>query len=142
MLLYFQSIFTISFLCSTTAIILLDSIFSFVENCSYRCVSAFQSRYRITPLFLLSITAGIATCIIIGQLFVYFTKQFFPFPGVSIKLIVEEYLQTVSNFQFKVEFDPTLLHDTSFNFDNRIFVEHNHLYHWHQMMPEEFNIDG
>ena len=68
--------------------------------------------------------------------------QYLPFLGITIKVIIEDYLQCVSNYHLQIQFDPTLIHDQSFNFANRVFVEHNHLYHWHQMMPDEFNIDG
>ena len=59
-----------------------------------------------------------------------------------MKVIIEDYLQGVSNFHLKIEFDPTLIHESTFKFISRVFVEHNHIYHWHQMMPDEFNIDG
>ena len=61
---------------------------------------------------------------------------------MSIKIIIEEYLHSVSNLHLQVEFDPTLIHGKPFDYANRAFVEHNHLYHMHQMMPDEFNIDG
>ena len=37
-------------------------------------------------------------------------------------------------------FKPDLLFGEPFQYQNRIALEFNHLYHWHPLMPEVFNI--
>ncbi|XP_063432560.1 prostaglandin G/H synthase 2-like [Mytilus trossulus] len=62
--------------------------------------------------------------------------------GSMIRITVEEYVQQLSNYNFKLLFDPTLLFGEPFQYQNRIALEFNHLYHWHPLMPDDFNIGG
>lgn len=63
-------------------------------------------------------------------------------PGETIKIIIEEYVQHLSGYLFKLKFDPSLLFKEQFHYSNRIAVEFVHLYHWHSLMPDSFLING
>ncbi|KAF7687302.1 prostaglandin G/H synthase 1 [Silurus meridionalis] len=62
--------------------------------------------------------------------------------GETIRIVIEDYVQHLSGYQLKLKFDPTLLFKSQFQYQNRIAVEFNHLYHWHPLMPNSFFIDG
>ncbi|KAJ8300006.1 hypothetical protein KUTeg_021525 [Tegillarca granosa] len=62
--------------------------------------------------------------------------------GETIKIVIEDYVQHLSNYHFQLTFNPKLLFGELFQYQNRISVEFNHLYHWHPLMPSEFNISG
>ncbi|XP_052223154.1 prostaglandin G/H synthase 2-like isoform X2 [Dreissena polymorpha] len=62
--------------------------------------------------------------------------------GETIKIVVEDYVQHLSNYNFKLTFKPELLFGEAHQYSNRITAEFNHMYHWHPLMPEEFNISG
>lgn len=62
--------------------------------------------------------------------------------GEIIKIIIEEYVQHLSGYLFKLKFDPSLLFKEQFQYSNRIAEEFNQLYHWHSLMPDSFVIDG
>ncbi|KAK3600354.1 hypothetical protein CHS0354_015951 [Potamilus streckersoni] len=62
--------------------------------------------------------------------------------GETIKIVIEDYVQHLSNYNFQLTFKPELLFDTPHQYQNRIAAEFNHLYHWHPLMPESFNISG
>ncbi|XP_071097198.1 prostaglandin G/H synthase 2-like [Haliotis cracherodii] len=62
--------------------------------------------------------------------------------GETIKIVIEDYVQHLSNYNFELMFKPDLLFGESFQYQNRIAVEFNHLYHWHPLMPSEFNVSG
>ncbi|KAL5011733.1 hypothetical protein ScPMuIL_010284 [Solemya velum] len=62
--------------------------------------------------------------------------------GETIKIVIEDYVQHLSNYHFRLSFKPHLLFGESFQFQNRISVEFNHLYHWHPLMPDTFNISA
>uniref|UniRef100_H3C1G5 Prostaglandin G/H synthase 1 n=1 Tax=Tetraodon nigroviridis TaxID=99883 RepID=H3C1G5_TETNG len=62
--------------------------------------------------------------------------------GETIKIIIEEYVQQLSGYFFKLKFDPTLLFKEQFQYSNRIAVEFDHLYHWHSLLPDSYLIDG
>lgn len=51
-------------------------------------------------------------------------------------------MQHLSNYNFKLTYSPELLFDRRFQYQNRISAEFNHLYHWHPLMPNTFNISG
>ncbi|TRY94615.1 hypothetical protein DNTS_001872 [Danionella cerebrum] len=59
-----------------------------------------------------------------------------------IIIVIEDYVQHLSGYRLKLRFDPTLLFTSHFQYQNRIAVEFNQLYHWHPLMPNSFNIDG
>ncbi|KAL2089463.1 hypothetical protein ACEWY4_014151 [Coilia grayii] len=61
--------------------------------------------------------------------------------GETIKIVIEDYVQHLSGYHFKLKFDPTLLFNSQFQYQNRISSEFNTLYHWHPLMPDTFHID-
>ncbi|XP_048845948.1 prostaglandin G/H synthase 2-like [Brienomyrus brachyistius] len=60
--------------------------------------------------------------------------------GETIKIIIEDYVQHLSGYNFKLKFDPELLFNERFQYQNRIASEFNTLYHWHPLMPDAFHI--
>lgn len=62
--------------------------------------------------------------------------------GETIKIVIEEYVQHLSGYLLKLKFDPTLIFSAQFQYQNRIALEFNQLYHWHPLMPDTFTIDG
>ncbi|KAF5894672.1 prostaglandin G/H synthase 2-like, partial [Clarias magur] len=62
--------------------------------------------------------------------------------GETIKIIIEEYVQHLSGYHFKLKFDPELLFNHPFQYQNRISSEFNTLYHWHPLMPDNIHIQG
>ena len=60
--------------------------------------------------------------------------------GETLKIVIEDYVQHLSNYNYKLLFKPDLLFGEPFQYQNRIALEFNHLYHWHPLMPEVFNI--
>lgn len=49
-------------------------------------------------------------------------------------------MQHLSRYKLKLTFDPELLFGVPFQYQNRIALEFNHLYHWHPLMPDNFDI--
>ena len=65
----------------------------------------------------------------------------FPWPtGETIKIVIEDYVQHLSGYHFKLKFDPELLFNQRFQYQNRIAAEFNTLYHWHPLLPDTFQI--
>ncbi|KAJ8270309.1 hypothetical protein GJAV_G00112790 [Gymnothorax javanicus] len=62
--------------------------------------------------------------------------------GETIKIVIEDYVQHLSGYHFKLKFDPELLFSARFQYQNRIASEFNALYHWHPLMPDSFHIQG
>uniref|UniRef100_A0A4W3ISC7 Prostaglandin G/H synthase 1 n=1 Tax=Callorhinchus milii TaxID=7868 RepID=A0A4W3ISC7_CALMI len=62
--------------------------------------------------------------------------------GETIKIVIEDYVQHLSGYYFKLTFNPELLFHGNFQYQNRIAVEFNHLYHWHPLMPDTFLVQG
>lgn len=62
--------------------------------------------------------------------------------GETIKIVIEDYVQHLSQYNFKLAFNPELLFGVPYQYQNRIALEFNHLYHWHPLLPEDFNISG
>uniref|UniRef100_A0A803TDU8 Prostaglandin-endoperoxide synthase 2 n=1 Tax=Anolis carolinensis TaxID=28377 RepID=A0A803TDU8_ANOCA len=60
--------------------------------------------------------------------------------GETIKIVIEDYVQHLSGYHFKLKFDPELLFNQRFQYQNRIAAEFNTLYHWHPLLPDTFNI--
>ncbi|XP_041704508.1 prostaglandin G/H synthase 2-like [Coregonus clupeaformis] len=60
--------------------------------------------------------------------------------GETIKIVIEDYVQHLSGYHFKLKFDPELLFKERFQYQNRIASEFNTLYHWHPLMPDAFHI--
>ncbi|KAF7663450.1 hypothetical protein LDENG_00210520, partial [Lucifuga dentata] len=62
--------------------------------------------------------------------------------GEIIHIIIEEYVQQLSGYNFQLKFDPPLIFKDQFQYSNRIALEFAHLYHWHPLIPDSFLIDG
>ncbi|MBN3293656.1 PGH2 synthase, partial [Polypterus senegalus] len=60
--------------------------------------------------------------------------------GETIKIVIEDYVQHLSGYHFKLKFDPELLFSKRFQYQNRIASEFNTLYHWHPLLPDSFLI--
>ncbi|KAA0716351.1 Prostaglandin G/H synthase 1 [Triplophysa tibetana] len=60
----------------------------------------------------------------------------------TIHIVIEDYVQHLSGYLLRLKFDPSLLFNSQFQYQNRIAVEFNQLYHWHPLMPDSFQIDG
>ncbi|XP_073438637.1 prostaglandin G/H synthase 2 [Dendrobates tinctorius] len=60
--------------------------------------------------------------------------------GETIKIVIEDYVQHLSGYHFKLKFDPELLFNQRFQYQNRIAAEFNTLYHWHPLLPDTFLI--
>lgn len=46
----------------------------------------------------------------------------------------------MSGYFLQLKFDPELLFRAQFQYRNRIALEFNHLYHWHPLMPDSFQV--
>ena len=62
----------------------------------------------------------------------------------NIKIIIEEFIQHLSQYKLKLVYDPVLMRDSSHNFQyaNRIHLEFQQVYHWHFMVPDAIVIDN
>lgn len=60
--------------------------------------------------------------------------------GETIKIVIEDYVQHLSGYYFKLKFDPELLFTQQFQYQNRIAAEFSTLYHWHSLLPDSFEI--
>ncbi|XP_042769000.1 prostaglandin G/H synthase 1 isoform X2 [Panthera onca] len=60
--------------------------------------------------------------------------------GETIKIVIEEYVQQLSGYFLQLKFDPELLFGVQFQYQNRIAMEFNQLYHWHPLMPDSFKV--
>lgn len=56
--------------------------------------------------------------------------------------MIEDYVQHLSGYHFKLKFDPELLFNQRFQYQNRIAAEFNTLYHWHPLLPDTFHIEN
>ncbi|XP_062872317.1 prostaglandin G/H synthase 2a [Trichomycterus rosablanca] len=61
--------------------------------------------------------------------------------GETIKIVIEDYVQHLSGYNLKLKFDPSLLFNQRFQYQNRISAEFNTLYHWHPLMPDMFQVE-
>ena len=57
-----------------------------------------------------------------------------------IKIVVEEYINHISPFYFRLSADPSVAWRASWNKPNWIPVEFNLLYRWHSLVPNTFTI--
>ncbi|XP_076436355.1 prostaglandin G/H synthase 2-like isoform X2 [Babylonia areolata] len=62
--------------------------------------------------------------------------------GETIKIVIEDYVQHLSSYNYQLLFVPEVLFGEAFQYQNRIMAEFNHLYHWHPLMPTTFDING
>lgn len=62
--------------------------------------------------------------------------------GETIKIVIEDYVQHLASYKLYLRYKPELMFGDTFQYDNRIHLEFNHLYHWHPFNPDEFDIQG
>ena len=62
--------------------------------------------------------------------------------GELIKIVIEDYVNHLANYNLKIIYKPDLLFGEGYDYDNRIHLEFNHMYHWHPFNPDEYNISG
>ena len=62
--------------------------------------------------------------------------------GELIKIVIEDYVNHLANYNLKLIYKPDLLFGDGYDYDNRIHLEFNHMYHWHPFNPDEYNISG
>nr|ALG96661.1 cyclooxygenase [Entonomenia tricarinata] len=60
--------------------------------------------------------------------------------GETMQIVIKDYVQTLSNYHLTIDFTPEVLFDTSYQYQNRITLEFDHLYHFHPMMPDDVHI--
>ena len=56
--------------------------------------------------------------------------------------MIEDYVNHLANYNLKLIYKPDLLFGDGYDYDNRIHIEFNHMYHWHPFNPDEYNISG
>jgi prostaglandin-endoperoxide synthase 2 len=61
---------------------------------------------------------------------------------VLIKLLIEEYINHISPYHFQFRFDPRGFDKQPWMRPNRVAVEFNLLYRWHNLIPPTFRIGG
>jgi prostaglandin-endoperoxide synthase 2 len=59
-----------------------------------------------------------------------------------IKIVVEEYINHISSYYFKLEADPSVCWHAQWNKPNWMPIEFNLLYRWHSLTPSYFEIGG
>lgn len=57
-----------------------------------------------------------------------------------IKIVVEEYINHISPYHFRLQADPGIAWRAQWNRANWIAIEFNLLYRWHSLVPERFEI--
>lgn len=60
--------------------------------------------------------------------------------GETIKIVVEDYVQHISGYHFRLRFDPEMNFGGRVQYQNRIAAEFNTLYHWHPLLPDSFSL--
>ena len=57
-----------------------------------------------------------------------------------IKIVVEDYVQHISGYRFKLVYDPEIVFGDGLQYQNRISLEFNFAYHWHPLIPSAMKI--
>jgi len=57
-----------------------------------------------------------------------------------IKIVVEDYVQHISGYRFKLVYDPEIVFGDGLQYQNRISLEFNFAYHWHPLIPSVMKI--
>nr|ALG96649.1 cyclooxygenase b [Cavibelonia sp. JCH-2014] len=60
--------------------------------------------------------------------------------GETIQVVIRDYIQAISNYNVKLSFQPDVLFGSPYQYQNRIALEFDHLYHFHPMMPDELHV--
>lgn len=61
--------------------------------------------------------------------------------GELTKYVIEDYIKHIAG-DVGIRFDPTIIHDSPFQFHNRAHYEFNYLYRWHSMVPDSLTLNG
>eukprot|EP00111_Clytia_hemisphaerica_P016397 TCONS_00048548-protein len=61
--------------------------------------------------------------------------------GITIKIVVEDYVQHISGYHFKLVYDPEVAFGKNLQYQNRISMEFNHAYHWHPLVPSVLTVE-
>jgi len=60
---------------------------------------------------------------------------------ICMRITVEDYVgENLAKSLFKFRFFPDLMHNSGIQWQNRIALEFNHLYHWHPLLPDYYII--
>lgn len=62
--------------------------------------------------------------------------------AILIKIVIEDYVQHISGYHFKLVYNPEIVFGKPLQYQNRISLEFNHAYHWHPLIPSELTVDG
>lgn len=52
--------------------------------------------------------------------------------------MIEDYVQHISGYHFRLKFDPEMTFGEGVQYQNRIAAEFNTIYHWHPLLPDSF----
>ena len=55
--------------------------------------------------------------------------------------MVEDYVQHISGYDFKLIYDPEVAFGKNLQYQNRISLEFNHAYHWHPLVPSVLTVE-
>uniref|UniRef100_H2ZG05 prostaglandin-endoperoxide synthase n=1 Tax=Ciona savignyi TaxID=51511 RepID=H2ZG05_CIOSA len=64
------------------------------------------------------------------------------YTGELIKIVIEDYVQHLSGFHYKLLYEPELVQEGHFSFHNQINAEFQLLYHWHPLMPDDVKFNN
>ncbi|XP_068230958.1 prostaglandin G/H synthase 2-like [Palaemon carinicauda] len=62
--------------------------------------------------------------------------------GEVVKITLVDFVQHLSQYKLDLSFNPELLHETRFQFHNRIHAEFNHLFDWHPFVADYLLINN
>ena len=65
----------------------------------------------------------------------------FIFVGITIKIVIEDYVQHISGYHFKLVYNPEVVFGQNLQYQNRISLEFNHAYHWHPLVPSVLKVE-
>ena len=60
----------------------------------------------------------------------------------TANIFVEDFVTSTYNFNIHLEFKPGTLKGRVFNFDNRIYAEYKQVLQWHQLIPDQVDVQG
>ncbi|EEB12882.1 Prostaglandin G/H synthase 1 precursor, putative [Pediculus humanus corporis] len=62
--------------------------------------------------------------------------------GELLTITIEEYIQHLAQYKMKLIFKPNLIHNEPITFNDDMQFEFSLPFHWHQMLPDSYNIQG
>ena len=63
-------------------------------------------------------------------------------PGEMMKVTVEDYINHLANYKLQFVYKPEIMFGENIPTSNRIHLAFDHLYHWHPLAPDRFDIAG